>query len=122
MLTMGEFEIAQEELRWLLADCPNMIEAHQKLGEIALEAEDLPLARGHFGHAYRAGLQTLKKAGMPRPLPHAREANQPFFESGKGLAYCLVKLDKRKMAEEVVEVLLACDESDPLGVKGLLAE
>lgn len=120
MLTMGEAEIAQEELRWLLSDCPDLITAHQSLGEMALEAEDYSLARGHFGHAYRVGLKAWQQAKKPRPLPYSREANQPFFESGKGLIFCLKKLDKREMAAEVVDVLLACDPSDPLGLRQLL--
>jgi hypothetical protein len=37
------------------------------------------------------------------------------------LAYCLKQLGKREMAAEVVEALLACDASDPLGVGQLLA-
>ena len=120
MISMGEAEIAKEEMRWLLDGCPNHMTGHQILGEIALEAEDFSLARGHFGHAYRVGLKALKNARMPRPVPYAREANQSFFESGKGLIYCLKKLDKRKMATEVVDVLVACDASDPLGLKALL--
>lgn len=120
MISMGEPEIAQEELRWLLDGCPNLMLAHQVLGEVALEAEDFSLARGHFGHAYRVGLKALQDARMPSPLPYAREANQSFFESGKGLIYCLKKLDKKKMAAEVADVLVACDSSDPLGLKKLL--
>jgi len=120
MLSMGETEIAQEELRWLLSDCPDLMAAHQLLGEMALEAEDYSLARGHFGHAYRVGLKALRDAGRPAPLPYGRKANKPFFESGKGLIFCLKKLDKQAMAVEVADLLLACDRSDPLGVKELL--
>ena len=92
------------------------------LGQIALESKDVPLARGHFGTGYRIGAAALKKAGRPRPMPYARIANQDFFECGKGLIYCLKNLGKRKMAAEVVEQLLRCDPSDPLGVGRLLVD
>jgi hypothetical protein len=121
MVEHGEVEIATDELRWLLNGCSDFIDAHRLLGELALGAEDFPLARGHFGYAYRIGQVALKQAGSPAPLPYARSANQAFFEAGKGLAFCLKQLNKRDMAADVVALLLRCDPSDPLGVKNLLA-
>ncbi|REJ70577.1 MAG: hypothetical protein DWQ31_00580 [Planctomycetota bacterium] len=121
MLELGETDVAREELRWLLSGCPNLIAAHQRLGEIALEEGDLKLARGHFGQAYRAGLKALRDAGMPSPLPQSRAANESFFAAGKGLAHCLLQLDKQQMAREVVDVLLRCDPSDPLALRQQIA-
>ncbi len=120
MIAGGELEIAQDELRWLLADCRDFLEAHYRLGEIALEEEDYRLARGHFGYAYQIGIKALDRAGNARPLPYDREANRAFFEAGKGLAFCLVQLNKRKMARDVIERLLSLDATDPLGLRGLI--
>jgi hypothetical protein len=121
MLDAGETEVARDECRWLLGGCSDCLEAHRLLGELALAENDLPLARGHFGYAFRLGSQALARAGVKGPLPYRVEANQGFLESGKALAYCLKQLGKREMAAEVVEALLACDASDPLGVGQLLA-
>ena len=120
MLDAGEAEVAMDECRWLLSGCSDCIEAHRILGEIALGLSDLPLARGHFGYAFRLGEKALEQARNPAPLPHWIPANQSFLESAKGLAWCLKQLDKREMAAEVVAVVLRCDPSDPLGVKKLL--
>jgi hypothetical protein len=119
MLRAGEVEIAVDELRWLLAGCPDFIDAHCALGELALAEGDLALARGHFGHGFRIGDKAIHKAGDPRPVPYERPANQSFFQCGKGLVHCLVTLNKKKMAREVIARLLACDESDPLNVRAL---
>jgi hypothetical protein len=120
MLDAGELEVAVDECRWLLNGCSDCLEAHRLLGEIALSENDWPLARGHFGYAYRLGEKALQQAGTKGPLPYRLGANHSFLESGKGLAFCLRQLGKREMAKEVVEALLACDSSDPLGVKGWL--
>ena len=40
--------------------------------------------------------------------------------AGKGLAFCLNKLGKAEIAQEVVDRLLACDPSDPLALADLL--
>ncbi len=116
MLAAGETEIAKDELVWLLDECHDFFDAHRLLGEIALADEDFALARGHFGAAYRAGQRAIQKAGNPRPVPYSLAANQAFHESGKGLVWCLTKLGKAELAAEVVEYLLSCDPTDPLGV------
>ncbi len=85
MLDAGEIDVARDECRWLLEGCSDCIEAHRLLGEMALEENDLPLARGHFGYAFRVGSQALAEAGNPAPLPYRLAANQAFFESGKAL-------------------------------------
>ncbi len=120
MVEMGETEIAVDELRWLLGGCSDFIAAHSRLGELAMADNDLPLARGHFGQAYRAGEQAMRRAGSGGPLPFRLPANQEFHSAGKGLVACLLAVDRREMAEQVVEQLLRLDPSDPLFVRGLL--
>jgi hypothetical protein len=121
MIEAKELEIATDELRWLLADCPDFIAAHALLGELALEtSSDLPLARGHFGAGYQLGLQALRRAEMPKPLLYSQPANRPFFAAGQGLAACLARLDKLEMAREIVETLVALDSSDPLKLRAML--
>jgi hypothetical protein len=78
---------------------------------------DVPLARGHFGYAYQLGAKALDRAGNPTPLSPLHPANRPFFDAGRGLAWCLAELQMPHMAREVVERLLACDPTDPLGLR-----
>jgi hypothetical protein len=123
MIEAGEFDVALDELRWLLSDCPEFIAAHALLGELAAAMnDDLSLARGHFGAGYQLGLQTLRRAKMPRPLLYSQPANRPFFEAGRGLVWTLEKLGRRDMADEIVETLLQLDPTDPLHVKALVDE
>lgn len=122
MLVAGEMEIARDELIWLLDECHDYIDAHRLLGELALAADDLPLARGHFGTAWRIAQKAIRRAGDPRPVPYALPANQAFHESAKGLLWCLIKLGKADLAAEVVEFQLSCDPSDPLGLRRVVAE
>jgi hypothetical protein len=118
MLAAGEPEVARDELRWLLEGCSDFIAAHRMLAELAMEQNDLPLARAHFGYAYQIGRRGLPPQGLPGPLPYDVPANQAFLESAKGLAWCLRQLGEQKLAQEVVKHLLAWDPSDPLGVRG----
>jgi hypothetical protein len=121
MLEAGEVDVAVDELRWLLRDCRPFLEVHKLLGDVALADGDLALARGHFGRAYELGLDALPERGLAGPLPYARPGNRAFFEAGKGLAQCLHGLGESRLAGEVVERLLAFDEGDPLGLRGLPA-
>jgi hypothetical protein len=118
MLAAGETEVARDELRWLLQGCSDFIAAHRLLGELAMEENDLPLARAHFGYAYQIGLRALPARGLPGPLPYDLPANRAFLESAKGLAWCLRQLGEGKLAQLVAENLLRWDPSDPLGVRG----
>ncbi len=118
MIAAGEYDVARDELRWLLQGCPNFIAAHRMLGELALGENDFRLARGHFGYACEIGLRALPRGRSPAPLPYDVPANQAFLESAKGLAWCLRQLGERTLAEEVVEKLLTWDPTDPLGVRG----
>jgi hypothetical protein len=117
MIAAGENDVARDECRWLLEGCTDCVEAHRLLGEIALAENDLPLARGHFGYAYRLGTGALDRAGAAGPLPYRLPANQAFFAAGAGLVHCLRQLTKHEMAAEVIERLLALDPSDPLGLR-----
>ncbi len=118
MVAAGETEIARDELRWLLSECHDFLAAHKLLGEMALADNDVRLARGHFGYAYQIGLKAIERADA-KLLPCSRAANRPFFEAGKGLADCLLKLGKRGLARDVVHRLLELDPSDPLKVRDL---
>ena len=120
MIDAGETELAVDELRWLLSDCRDFIEAHRLLAELALEAGDMALARAHFGFAYDLGLWALPAKGLDGPLPYRLPTNQAFLEAAKGLAYCLRELDQTEQALKVIAKLLECDDSDPLGVRGWL--
>jgi tetratricopeptide (TPR) repeat protein len=119
----GELDVAVDEVRWLLSGCPEFIAAHALLGELAVAMhDDLSLARGHFGAGYQLGLQTLRRAKMPKPLAYSQPANRPFFDAGRGLVWSLEKLGKRDMAEEVFQSLLELDPSDPLRLRALVNE
>ena len=121
MVAAGELEVAMDELLWLVEGCGEFIAAHLLMGELALAGgDDLPLARGHFGAAYQFGLAALRRAGMPSPLPHSHPANTAFFEAGRALAWCLAKLGKLPMAEEIVDVLVKLDPTDPLELRAML--
>ncbi|WP_428307850.1 hypothetical protein [Lacipirellula sp.] len=123
MIAVGEADVAVDELRWLVETCPEMIEAHYLLGKLAVEAMgDVALGRGHFGFGYQVGQRVLAKAKNPTPVPALHPANRPFFDAGRGLAWCLAELGKRDMALEVIEHLLRCDPSDPLGLGGWIDE
>lgn len=123
MIDAGELDVAQDELRWLLSGCSDCLDAHLLLGQVALEAgNDFPLARGHFGYAYQLGLRAWRRAGQPTPVPYAQLANRSFHESGRSLAWCLEKLGKRTMADEVVENLVKLDPTDPLECRQMLRD
>ena len=122
MIEAGETDIALDELRWLLSGCSEFIAAHVLLGDIARNTSDLPLARGHYGAGYQLGLQTLRRAKMPKPVLYSRLANQSFFEAGRGLVWALEKLGKPQMAEEVASTLIEFDPSDPLHLRAMLDE
>lgn len=122
MIEAGEDDIAVDELRWLLAGCPDFIEAHKLLGELALAAEDVRLARAHFGFAYDIGLMALPTGELPGPFPYSRPANASFFEAAKGLAWCLNELNLADQARPILARMLELDPSDPLGAAALRAE
>lgn len=120
MIEAGEIEIARDELVWLLSECPDFLEAHVRLGLIALEDDDPKLARGHFGRGYELGLRALDAADGPRPVPHALPGNRPFFEAAKGLVHCLLATGRQSMARDVWRRIAPLDPADPLGIARLL--
>jgi len=123
MIEAGEVDIAIDELRWLLGNCHELLDAHFLLGQLAVEVDnDVPLARGHFGLGFQLGIQALRKAKMSTPVPALHPANRTFFDCGRGLVWCLHKLKKSKMATEVVEQLLKLDPTDPLELAGWIDE
>lgn len=118
MIAAGEAEVAIDELRWLLEVCHELVEGHFLLGKLAVEElRDVPLGRAHFGAGFQMCEQAIKRAGNPAPVLALHPANRPFFDAGRGLAWCLNELGKREMALEVVQRLLACDPADPLGLR-----
>ena len=123
MIEAGEFDVAIDELRWLVGGCSEFIEAHALLGELALAADgDAALARGHFGFAVQLGLKTLQRAKVAGPLTCSQPANRAFFEAGRGLVGCLAQLGMTDKAVELVNDLVRLDPTDPLKLRKLLDE
>jgi len=120
MIAGGELEIARDELLYLVGDCRGFLDAHNLLGELALEDEDIALARGHFGFAYEIGLDSLPK-GFRGVLPANKDYNKPFFLAGRGLARCLIARGKRTEGREVLRQLARFDPRDET-VRTLLEE
>jgi hypothetical protein len=120
MIAAGELEIARDELLYLVSDCRGFLEAHNLLGELALEEEDISLARGHFGFAYEIGLDSLP-AGFRGILPARREYNRAFFLAGRGLARCLIARGQHKEGRDVLVQLARFDPQEE-HVKSLLKE
>jgi hypothetical protein len=120
MIDEGETECAVDELRWLLEECRDFIAAHELLGELAFEARDFRLARGHFGYAFDLGRSALPAGRFAGVVPYSLPVNQPFFQAAKGLAACLNELNKRKSAVAVLQEIQALDPSDQLGAGQLL--
>lgn len=108
MLAHEEFELAEDELRWLLQDCPDFMAAHVLLGRIAEEEHRLDLARAHYGYAFEIGCKAL--AGRaPGRLDHRRPANRPWFEAAAGLLRCLVALGEHDKASDVLNTVAQWD-------------
>ncbi len=120
MVGAGETEIARDELVWLLAECPDFLDAHVQLGLIALEEDDPKLARGHFGRAYELAIKALEAAGGPRPVPYALDGNKGFFQAAKGLVHCLVEMGRKQSATDVCLRIAPLDPTDPLGIQRIV--
>lgn len=120
MIAAGELEIARDELLYLVSDCRGFLEAHNLLGELALEEEDISLARGHFGFAYEIGLDSLP-AGFRGILPARRDYNRAFFLAGRGLARCLIARGQQQEGRDVLVQLAKFDPQEE-HVKSLLKE
>ncbi len=120
MRTGGEFEIARDELLYLVADCRGFLEAYLQLAELALEDEDISLAKGHFGFAYEQGLETLPQHFRGQ-LPCKEGYNPHFYAAGRGLARCLIARHEADKAREVLEQLLRFDPAEE-GARSLLEQ
>ncbi|MBS0261629.1 MAG: hypothetical protein JSS02_06690 [Planctomycetes bacterium] len=120
MIAGGELDIARDELLYLVSDCRAFLDAHNRLGELALEEEDIPLAQGHFGFAYEIGLDSLP-AGFQGILPSNRDYNRAFFLAGRGLARCLIARGQHEKGREVLVQLLKLDPREE-NAKSLLDE
>jgi hypothetical protein len=120
MIAGGELEIARDELLYLVSDCRGFLEAHNLLGELALEEGDVSLAQGHFGFAYEIGIGSLPQ-GFKGRLPANKEYNGSFFLAGRGVARCLIARGQHAKGREVLEQLAKLDPQEE-HVRGLLAE
>lgn len=107
----GEFEIARDELLYLVGDCRGFLEAYLQLAELALEDEDISLAKGHFGFAYETGLEALPP-NFRGQLPCTAGYNAHFYAAGRGLARCLISRHEPGKAREVLEQLLRFDPAE----------
>ena len=116
MLAHEEWDLAVDELLWLLRECRELLEAHQLLGRIALFQGKLELARAHLGYAYELGLNATGKNFTGR-LPFARPSNRPLLQATYDLVQCLIQLDEHDLAHSVAQQLLKWDPSDPLHVR-----
>jgi hypothetical protein len=120
MIAAGELEIARDELLYLVSDCRGFLEAHNRLGELALEEGDLALARGHFGFAFEIGTESLPK-GFRGILPSTTDYNAAFFLAGRGLARCLIARGQKAEGRKVLEQLARFDPRDET-IRQLLQE
>jgi Tetratricopeptide repeat len=120
MISAGETEIARDELLYLVADCRGFLDAHNLLGEMAVEEGDLSLAQGHFGFAYEIGLGSLPE-GFQGILPAHKDYNKAFFLAGRGLARCLIARGKPQEGREVLNALARFDPREA-SVRALLDE
>lgn len=112
MRAKREEEIARDELLYLVADCHGFLEAHNLLGELALEENDVKLARGHFGYSYENALKALPP-GFKGLLPADQGYNGAFFEAGRGLARCLISLGRVAEGAAVLKKLAGWDPEEP---------
>ena len=112
-INRGELDVAEDELRWLLEDCPDFMEAHMLLGYVAEKWKKFGLARAHYGYAYELGLKALPPKVIGR-IDYRRSTNRPWYRAAAGLIRCLVKLGDRATASEVLNTVMQWDPLVPL--------
>jgi hypothetical protein len=120
MMRAEEYDIARDELLYLVSDCRAFFTAHNLLGEIALIDGDVGVARGHFGFVLETVMKGLP-SGFAGRLPARRGYNTTVFSAGKSLARCLVALEEIKGAGTVLKRLAAWDPTER-EVQSLLEE
>lgn len=120
MIAEEEPEAARDELLFLVEDCHGFVEAHNLLAELALQTNDVALARGHFGYAYENVLDALPE-GFSGRLPTTAGYNAHFFACGCGLARCLVALQQNREARDVLNQLHRFDP-DNADVRALIEQ
>ena len=123
MIEAGESDVAIDELRWLVGGCSEFIEAHTLLGELALAltaTSRWPAATS--GSPCSSASRRSSGRKSPGRCPTRQPANRTFFEAGRGLVTCLVKLDMTAKAVELVQDLVRLDPTDPLKLRQLLDE
>ena len=117
ILEAGETDIARDELLWLLEDCRDCLAAHVLLGELAEQAGDWKLARGHYGYAYQLGESAIDAASvdgrLPGELPADLPANRDFYLAAEGLVTSLLALQETPRAQAIAARVLAWDPRDP---------
>lgn len=113
MMAEEEFDIARDELLYLVSDCSGFLEAHNLLAELALEDNEIAIARGHFGFAFETVLDILP-LGFSGKIRASEPQNKHFFEAGCGLARCLIAQKKLSEGREVLERLTKFDPTDEL--------
>lgn len=111
-IAQGEFELAEDELLYLVSDCREFWPAYLLLAELALEGNDLLMAQGHFGFVYENGLRSLPQ-GFRGALPSRLTYNGHFFAAGRGLARCLIARGDTLRGQEVLRNLRAFDPQEP---------
>lgn len=119
MLEAGEYDIARDELRWLLDGCTDCVGAHHMLGQIAAAENDFQLARGHFGYVHQICTAAFPNGVLPGVLPAALAGNRTFFESTLALAHCLKELGQTPKALQVLDELRKLDPADTAGAGDL---
>lgn len=117
MVAAGEFDVAMDELRWLLNDCPDFIDAHRLLGELAIEEEDWPLSRGHLGYCFDIAKAAMNAAGAEGPLSNELPANAGLLSATFSFAGVLCRLEKVEMARTVLQQLMKWDQCNALGAR-----
>jgi hypothetical protein len=119
MVKHNEIDIAIDELRWLLSDCHEMMEAHALLGILASEfddptPDDVELAIAHLECALDIGRAALNNRRLQAPLLYDRPTNLPFFQAGLAMIQLLRSQGDKQAADQLLQELIRLDPKLPL--------
>jgi len=119
MVKHDEIDVAIDELRWLLSDCPQLMEAHALLGILASEfddptPDDVELALAHLECALDIGRTALNFRRLQAPLLCDRPTNRPFFQAGLTMIRLLRSQGKKDAADRLLQELIRLDPKLPL--------